>query len=147
MSPSVHRSVGWLIGRSVGFSWYPKRLGSYTSVLLSEHLFLLHLIVSLGANNNNLIRRESTYEDWFVSTFVHLFLILSRQSFSKQLLDWWTNADLNSLEYTNLMQQNYYKDFSYCSRHVNMKLSAQKLITQGSYIKLFSVSCCSYRVH
>ena len=41
MNPRVRLLVGWLVGPLVCLSQFPKRVGSYTSVLLSEHLFML----------------------------------------------------------------------------------------------------------
>ena len=37
---SVGWFVRWLVRRRVGLSYFPKRAGSYTLMLLSEHLFL-----------------------------------------------------------------------------------------------------------
>ena len=38
MAPSLSLLVGRSVGRSVRLSYVPKRAGSYTSVLLAEHL-------------------------------------------------------------------------------------------------------------
>ena len=43
----LNRSVGWSVGWAVCLS-FPKKVGSYTSMLLSEHLFSSALTANVG---------------------------------------------------------------------------------------------------
>ena len=61
----VGRLVSWLVGRLVGLSLFPKRAGSNTSMLLSEHLFKIML-----PQTNFMIVKVNLWELWPCTSIV-----------------------------------------------------------------------------
>ena len=70
--------VGWLAGQRSGLSLFPKRVESYTSMLLSEHLF--DAILFCNSMNRSFWKRSNFIVNLKCTCIIHAFFIVQEGS-------------------------------------------------------------------